>query len=221
MTDTLAYIPVRDGYQVSLAYPVIEVKLSAGPSRRRRQHLFATHTISLSWILTSANDYTLFNRFFRQTLDFGTESFLLDLLTDIGITMPHMCRVMGDLPKLTKQSGSAYWMSCTLEVETNPAYGVEAIFNTNTGDQIILTNLNGRLGPLQPGDIIRVIDSAAEEDAIPLNFDGVYTIDSFTPSSTITLDGAPAVNTDWTVLAGTVAGSTTATSITTVIKLPT
>jgi hypothetical protein len=221
MTDTLVYQPVRDGYQVSLAYPVVEVKLSAGPSRRRREHLFATHTVDLTWLLTSPDDYTAFNRFFRQTLDHGTEAFLVELLTDIGVTMPHMCRTMGNLPKLTQQKGLAYWMSATVEVETNPSYGVEAIFNTNTGDQIALPNLNGRLGPLQPGDIVRVMGSDSVEDTLPLNFDGIYTVDSFTAPSTITLDDAPSVSADWTVLNGTVAGSTTSTGITTVIKLPT
>lgn len=216
MSEILSYIPIRDGYQVELGYSGIEVKLEAGPSRRRRDHLRATHTVSLTWNLTSALDYSRFMSFFRSTLNFGTESFRMLLVTDVGVPMYHLCRCLGTLPKLVQQSGLSFWVGATLEVEPNPTISENMVFVGPT-DSIAVSTTQLNNSGIRAGDTISIHHSSASgvETFPSLHFDGEYTVDSVSTGQ-ITLTTPASVNASWTTL-----GASSTSRITSVIvKLP-
>jgi hypothetical protein len=223
MTETLTYKPIRDGYSATMSYPVIETKLEAGQSRRRLDHLFAPHTVNLNWILTSPTDYNRFMGFFNTTIHNGTDTFFLDLLTNIGVPTKHRVRVAGDLPKLTQQKGLAYWVSGTLEVELNPTYTTNFLYSgTLRSLGKTLTNPT-LLGPIQIGDTVRLFDSThTHPGGTELNFDGTYIVDdqSTTNSLFFTLATADVVP-SWATLAGLIPAITAPIEIATLTRVPT
>lgn len=202
MTDTLLYTPERDGYTFVSSYPITEVKLEAGPSRRRRDHLGATHTVNLTWQLVTPEDYTRFMGFFRSTLEYGTLSFLTDIVTDVGIAMPHRCRCIGDLPKLTQQRGPVYWVAATLEVEPNLTFTGNIIFDAS-GESIQILGSDPFPDLVSVGESILITGSAGvhEDNDTAINLDGTYEVLDLDPGILI-LDTPSAVASDWTVLAG-------------------
>lgn len=226
--------PVRDGYAVEVSYPSINIALEGGPSRRRRDYLHAPHTVELTWLLTSAKQYTQFMGFFRSTIKFGTEFFLLDLITDMGVVLPHRCRCLGNLPKLTQQRGSAYWTSATLEVEPNLAFtGACRFFQSNvdpngfisisdTGAYTIVNDF-----PIEVGELVYIIDSEGihETGPTPLNLDGFYEVTNLTTSG-ISIDEPYEDFPQWQVLmdiaGGTYGPATQVEPVTpTLFRLPT
>jgi hypothetical protein len=223
MTETLTYQPIRDGYSATMSYPVIETKLEAGQSRRRLDHLFAPHTVNLNWILTSPTDYNRFMGFFNTTIHNGTDTFFLDLLTNIGIPTKHRVRVSGDLPKLTQQRGLAYWVSGTLEVELNPTYTTNFLYSgTLKAIGKTLTNPT-LLGPIQIGDTVRLFDSAQTHvGGTALDFDGTYVVDAASDTNNIFFtSGTAAAVPSWATLAALIPATTAPTTHATLIRVPT
>lgn len=202
MTDTLVYQPLRNGYTLEPSYPVIEVKLDGGNSRKRQDVLYTPHTATVTWILR-ATEYTIFQGFFRTTLKNATRPFLLDLISDIGVPTTHKCRTLGGMPKLTGQSGDAFYVSCTLEVEVNPTF-TGLIRYVEPGQIVFETDFPFLVGPFLEGDSVRIMytEGTHPTGSTPLNLDGVYVISSTTSDDTLTLTSPASVNSDWTTLFG-------------------
>ncbi len=198
MTIALGYSPVSDSYSFTPAYNVIEVKLDGGRSRKRVDILGGSHTINPMWILR-ASEYTKLMGFFRDEAAQGTSPFLVDLVSDVGIVMPHVCRCVGGLPRLTRQRGDAYWVEATLEVDPTPTYTGTAIF-TNAGTPLVaITNPWGSptlFGPIEVGDDIMIVDGICEDVG---DLSGTYEVTDGGGNS-LEIAGAAAVNPLWTAL---------------------
>lgn len=221
MTQQLLYVPLRDGYQVQCSYPVISIALDGGPSRKRLDYLYAPHTVELNWLLKTPAEYSRFMGFFRTTLDQGTQAFLVDLIVDTGTEVPHRCHCLGGLPKLTQQKGHAFYVSATLEVEANPTFTGQILFD-QTGSNAGTVQFSGMADVITTGDFIRILDSAAvhSDGDINLNFDGLYEVDSTSGSSILHLVDVDSVSSSWAVLEG-LTPSGISDVIATVVRVPT
>lgn len=203
-TDTteLDLRPEQAGYSCNVQNSCIEVPALGGPLKKRQDVAWAPHIVTATWFLDST-EYSAFMGFFRTELDGGADQFLIDLVTDIGIPTRHKCRTISGLPKLTKQSGEAYWVSCTLEAEQNPTY--TGLIKYQEPGNILFTVTNPKLTEgFEAGDLVQIIDSKGvhPSGSTPLNLDGIYTITSTTGSNQITLTSPTVVNAGWTTLAG-------------------
>ncbi len=191
--------PVRDGYSVILQNAYKDIPLEGGPGRKRQDVAYAPHQINASWII-HRDEYSAFMGFWRQTLG---SYFLIDLITDIGIPTLHRCRSVGGIPKLTRQTGEAYYVSCSLEAEQNATF-TGTIKYQEPGNIIFSTLPYILCEELRAGDLVRIIDSKGVHPtgSTPLDLDGVYLISSTTGGDQITLSVPTAVNAGWTTLAG-------------------
>ena len=173
MTVECTFTPIRDGYSVVPTYPIRETLLDGAATRKYTNALFAPHEVTVNWKLVNPSQYTAFMGFFRTTLFEATEYFLMDLVTDIGAVVPHRCRTKGGMPKLTQVSGNCFYVSAVLEVEVNPTYTGLILYEEP--NIISFTHTTPRLvGPLQPGDIIRIFNSSGTHPGgSQWEFDGV------------------------------------------------
>jgi hypothetical protein len=203
MTETLSFTPIRDGYQLTPSYPVIEVALEAGESRKRLSHLGAPHSVTVNWILTTPQEYAAFMGFFEDAIAFGTESFLMELITNTGVPVLHRCRTAGGMPKLTQQRGHAYYTSCTLEVQKNPTFTGRLLYATNTPFFVQLIGSGSNQNrPIFVGDSIQIIGASGLhiDGNTPVNFDGIYEVDSLGGNTIINLVDAETISTSWTTI---------------------
>jgi hypothetical protein len=200
MPSTLSFTPIQTGYSSEEMPGQIVVQVEGGGSRRRQDILLPGHVVNCQWLL-SATEYTEFMGFFVTELRYGRDDFLMDLITDIGVPTTHVCRTVNGIPKLTKQSGDGYWVSCTLECDKNPTitsiitYTVEA----DVDGQVIFLQLARHF---KTGDELRIINSVGihPDGDIPLNLDGVYTVQDTIGGNVVVLDDPSSINSDWTTL---------------------
>lgn len=198
MTIALPFAPVSDSYGFIPAYNVVETKLDGGASRKRVDIIGGAHTINALWILR-ASQYTQFMGFIRDEAAQGTSPFLVDLVSDVGIVMPHICQCTGGLPRLQQQLGEAFWVAGTLEVTPTPTFTGTGIF-TNGGTPLIsITNPWGSpsiFGPIGIGDDIMILDGICEDVG---DLSGTYEVTDG-GGNLLEIAGAVAVNALWTAL---------------------
>lgn len=202
-------MPVRDSYTFTPAYNIVEVSLSGGKSRRRRDFLGGVHVITPTWILDGPN-YTRFMNFFEGHIDSGALQFECDLLSNVGFVMSHLCYLSGGMPKLIQQSGDAYFVSAVLEVTPNPTKAYSIQFDVAAGPVYrVIDNgtfdLVGDISEFPPPRAVRLVHTRQTRGTwggVYVNLDGIYNVLAHTASNILTLNNAPSVNTDWTVLAG-------------------
>ena len=223
-TPVLQYQPVRDSYTFVPAYNTVESRLDGGRSRKRRDFLGGIHIITPTWILTGVQ-YTNFMGFFRERIIEGSGNFIGKFLSDVGVVCDHKCTLMGGMPKLTSQSGDAFFVSATLEVFPNPTRSFAIRFQNiaGTGTVIDLGTIDypGYLSefPIGRNALIAVSRQLVNGTTI-VNLDGTYQIDTKPNASTVTLLNAASVNSDWTLL-GTLSPAFTVGDIGAFILLPT
>lgn len=226
-TTALDFRPDQEGYSCNIQNSCVEVGVSGGPLRKRQCISYAPHIVSATWVLHS-NEYSAFMGFFRTELNGGESDFLLDLITDIGTPTTHNCRTLGGLPRLTKQMGEAYYVSCVLEAQQNPTF--TGLIKYQEGN--FVTFAADDPGPFmedsfEPGDIIRIVDSyGTHPSGTIISLDGVYEVASNVGTHAITLTSPATVNSDWTVLAtlgapGTYGDASNGNVISTITKVPT
>lgn len=192
----------QEGYQNTFGDMLIEIPLSGGLSRRRQDSYFAGHMVTVQWLLTR-QEYAQFMGFFKTSLRHAVDPFLIDVITDIGVPTTHKARTVGGIPTLNRQSGDAYYVSCTLQCEKNPTYTGNIIYQED-GDIVFAVDNPTFAEGFAAGDTLRIIDSAGihPTGSTPINLDGEYTVLSTTGFNVVTLDNPASVNSDWTVLAG-------------------
>lgn len=226
-TPRLSFTPVRDSYTLVPAYNTVESRLDGGKSRKRRDFLGGIHVITPTWVL-KGTEYTSFMGFFNEEVLDGSLQFIGNFLTTVGITCEHKCTVIGGQPKLTGQSGDAFFVSATLEVTPNPTKANTVAFQNAGGEGRVLDigSFNGTyLGDLSEfpvGGIVRIVQSRQTRGTWGGTFidvDGVYTIQSKITSSNMQLVSASGVNTGWTTL-GTLTPAQTATGVGACILIP-
>lgn len=158
MTVELPFTPIRDGYSVVPSYPTVEAEYR-GNLNKRNDPLFIPHEVTLTFVLTSAAQYTQFMGFFRTTLQDATKAFLIDLVTDIGELIPHRARSKAGMPKLEQVSGNSFYVSCPVEVEVNPTWTGNLLY-TGPNKIFFIHEKPTLVGPVQPGDTVQIINSA-------------------------------------------------------------
>jgi hypothetical protein len=94
MTLRLSYAPLQTNYASDLFEGMnIEIPLDGGMARKRRDIHMPGHVVQCTWLL-NPEEYPEFMGFFRTTLKNASQSFLLDLYTDIGVPTTHRCRTI-------------------------------------------------------------------------------------------------------------------------------
>lgn len=180
----------RDGYGVNFSYPVLEIQIDRGKTRKRHDPLSVPHVVNVSWSLDDGQ-YTRLMGFFRNDLDFGTLPFLMDLVTDLSVPTTHKCRCTGGLPRLVQQSGLNYKVQCTIEAFANPTY--TGLLEYQAPNEVLLTTSYPAFpGAFRFGDTVRVIGAVGThpDGDTPIDLDGVYTIgDDSTTSVDWVFDG--------------------------------
>lgn len=200
--ELFEYPPEKVSYNADMGSNVLVIPVEGGPARRRQDMLLPPHTVNLQWKLESVG-YTRFMGFFTTELRYGRDSFLIDLITDIGFPTPHRVSTMGMMPKLTQQSGDLYIVNCTVQVFRNPTftgnivYSEEGLISINVGGgSSIVQSINAE-------DTIQVCFSSGVHPTgnTPLNLDGRYVVQSVAGGA-LSLYNPEVINSDWTVLAG-------------------
>lgn len=209
-TPLLGIDPVSDGYSFTPANEVIEVKLDGGVSRRRKDLINSTHVVNAQWILDQGQ-YTQLMGFFRENVKRGSTPFRMNLVSDANVSMPHVCNTLGGVPKLTQQRGNAFWVSCTVEVTPNPICAFTLFLQNVTVAQFVNAGnsfYTGDLSDFPVGRQVLLTGTTGVASGVTLNLDGTYTIATAPNAFTRTLGAsAPAINPQWTTLAGTGAQS--------------
>jgi hypothetical protein len=206
-TPLLSIDPVSDGYNFTPADNVVATKLEGGASRRRTDIVGGASTVGATWIV-NRTQYTELMGFFRERLQFGTRPFRMTIVSDVGITMPHVCVCFGDLPRLTRQRGNAFWVQGTFEVTPNPTRSFQLGLQSVSDDRVISSSGGGtytaEMNDFPIGRQVILTDTDGTVNGVALDVDGTYTILGKPLESIITLVGAPAINPNWTVLRNSV-----------------
>jgi hypothetical protein len=108
--------PEAGSYQLSFPETNIRVKLDGGRSRVRRDVLNGAREVEMTWILDpDGYDYLL--AFYRKETREGSLPFTMMLIVEEASTeVECVCQLTSPL-KLSAQSGLAYTVSATVEVE--------------------------------------------------------------------------------------------------------
>lgn len=216
-TPRLNFNPVRDSYTLTPAYNTVEVRLDGGKSRKRRDFLGGVHIITPTWILTGV-EYTSFMGFFRERMVEGSLKFIGKFLTDYGVVCDHVCTLAGGMPKLTSQSGDAFFVSATLEVIPNPVKSFAIEFQNAGGapsGRVIDTGSDiyaGDMSEFPIGGTVQIAQSRQTRDTwggVIIDVDGVYEISAKPTTFSVDLLNAHLVNTAWTTLGGLTPTNTT------------
>jgi hypothetical protein len=223
VTVTLDFQPVRDGYQFTPAYDVVETRLDGGMLRKRKDVEWGCHYVDLNWVLRP-EQYTQFMGFFRTTLEDGTLPFLLDLLADIHTPTTHKCRCVGGLPKLTSQRGHAYYVGARLEVEQNPTFSGQLLYAWSSGGTLPTVQFlaDDMSAYLLNGDTVRIFNATGThaDGPVDLDLDGTYEVTGSIGATFINIADADTVNSDWTILQG-LTPDTFVPSFSTITRVPT
>ena len=83
-------LPLRSGYDVSHASPLMRTELQSGRARQRRRYTSVPSLAAVTWIF-SQSEAQFFEAWFRWNLSDGTEWFNVTLRTPLGL-MPYECR---------------------------------------------------------------------------------------------------------------------------------
>lgn len=199
--------PVRDGYQFAPADEAVVVKVDGGASRTRKDKIGGSQYVTVTWILNSSQ-YNHTMGFFREVTFNGTSPFRVQLLTDAGVVVPHVCICPDGPPRLVRQSGDAYWVQSALEVTPNPirSWGLRL---DNAVTPTVADNglgvLAGDLTEFPVGRDILLANTTGTASGVTINLDGTYEINGAPSSVARTLLNAAAVNPQWTTLNGTAA----------------
>ena len=208
-TPLLSYQPVRDGYSLTPGYNCIDIKLDGGPSRKRQDFIGEPHLLNVQWIIVK-NHYSNFMAFFRERIQNGTMPFRATILGDSEVLIPNVCQCADGLPKLTQQSGDAFWLSTTLEVTPNPTKSFSLFLQNVSVEQVVdagTVDYAGEMAQFPAGRSVVLTGTSETVSGTPINLDGTYVIDTEPNAFTRTLQNASTINSDWTVLNGTGAQS--------------
>lgn len=111
-------LPLRSGYDVNHASPLMRTELQSGRARQRRRYTSVPSLASVSWNFDQSQAQ-VFEAWFRWNLSDGTEWFNVTLRTPLGL-MPYECR-FADMYAGPQLVGIDRWqVSATLEVRERP-----------------------------------------------------------------------------------------------------
>lgn len=111
---TLALPPDQNGYQVTFGKTGIQTELDGGASRFRADQLGAAFKLPVQWTLNKKN-YEYLLAFYRTTLNYGANSFSIDLIIDSGVPTTYTVHILPGTFGLTQQMGQTYIVGATLE----------------------------------------------------------------------------------------------------------
>lgn len=118
--------PESDSYSLTFAQEAIRTELDGGVGRYRLDKLNGAKMIDVVW-KCDPDQYTYLMAFYRQQMRYGSEPFEMSLVVEEASTeVECTCHLIPGTLKLSSQSGLAYTVSASLEVETP--------FNEDQGD---------------------------------------------------------------------------------------
>lgn len=200
MAETLLFPPEKTSYAAQQDSGVIEIPLAGGESRKRQDLINPGFVVNCQWQL-EGTEYTEFMGFFESELKYGTEDFLVDLITDIGVPTTHRVRTVGGMPRLTQQSADTYWVTCTLQCDSNyPHTGLIAYFVTDSPDGNISLFRIGN--DYEVGDNVRILFSKGIHPvgSTPILLDGIYEVIEVVNANTIAVENAISVASNWSLV---------------------
>lgn len=114
-------LPLRSGYDLNHASPLMRTGLQSGRARQRRRYTTAPSLATVSWVF-SQSDAQAFEAWFRWSLKDGSEWFNITLRTPMGLK-PYECRFSG-VYSGPQQVGVDRWqVQATLELRDRPTLG--------------------------------------------------------------------------------------------------
>jgi hypothetical protein len=203
-TPFLLFSPLSPSYAFTPSDNMISVKLDGGRSRLRRDQLAGDGLIEANWIL-DRGEYTTFMGFFRERIQDCSRDFRCNLVLDVNASVPYVCRCISR-PKLTSQSGNAFYVSATLEVTPNPTRSFTLFLQNVATPQIVDAGTVDYIGDLTDFPTGRDVILTGTKDlvtGITINLDGQYTLNTAPNTFTRTLLNAAIINPGWTTLNAT------------------
>jgi hypothetical protein len=199
MTLLLDFKIECSGYTSAMSYGVVETQLEGGATRKRQDVIGAPHYVTATWIIPSREDYNFFMYIFRQELKDATLPFLADVVTDSALTIRHICRTVGGMPKLSQQRGFAYWVTATLEVEPLPTVmGLVGDAGSNSITGFPFFGAQVWTGKFLVADQVTIFGLNFTHSTLgAISLDGTYTVATI-GSNFVTLTNPGGVNAAWT-----------------------
>ena len=111
-------LPLRSGYDVNHASPLMRTELQSGRARQRRRYTSVPSLASVSWIFTQS-EAQFFEAWFRWSLADGTEWFNARLRTPMGL-MAYECRFVDMYAGPTLVGVDRWQVQAQLEIRDRP-----------------------------------------------------------------------------------------------------
>lgn len=224
MTAKMPFLPEQNSYGTDFSQDAIGVKLAGGSMRLRADQFGAASQVNASWLLDAA-DWSTFQSFWQFDTARGAKPFLADLVVDAPYPLQYMVRLVPSTYRVDQVRGLSVRVSMQLEVEQNEFTIATALF-ANTGSQVTIVSAPSTAPDAQvlldPGDKVQIAGAAKNNGVnIPINLDGIYTVNT-TPTPTVfTLTSPAGVNPAWTTLAGYPSGLSGNIPLVYIMRVPT
>lgn len=116
--------PTVGGYTLVSTESVVRTDMDAGPARQRRRFTQTPTRLQLRWLL-SAEQFAVFEAWYRWQADEGGAWFTIDLAGGLGI-IPHEARFVAQFQARLRE-GMWWAVSAEIEVRDRPTLSKEAL----------------------------------------------------------------------------------------------
>jgi hypothetical protein len=106
----------KEGYSVQYGSNVLRTELEGGAGRYRLDKIGATHLVNVQF-RTDRAGYDYFKAFYRTTINYGADPFIIDLVIDTDEVDEYTARIVPGSLSLKEQSGLSYVVVAQLEVD--------------------------------------------------------------------------------------------------------
>lgn len=198
--------PEQGGYRVRRGNDSIAIRLDGGPARVRRDSLGTPHQVSVTFMCTE-EEYTGLIGFCRERAQSRTRFFRIPLLIDVPVAVNYRARILDEPEALESTRGLTFLVGATLEVLPNPIKSLSVICQNVDDPRVVdagTIDYAGEMSEFPVGRNVLLTGCSGLSNSTPVSLDGTYEIASKPNAFSIELENAASVNSDWTVLNGTV-----------------
>lgn len=196
--------PDQDSYQYTPGQQMLSVQLEGGGPRLRRDYINPNHTVTCNYSCTR-EQYLILMGFFRERAQQFSKPFQANLVIDVPVLIPYICRLVGE-PKLINVQGFLYTVQVTYSVNPNPMKSYTMFLNNVSSPRVIdagSIDYPAEVNEFPAGRTVRITMSTGLVSGVSINLDGDYVILANLGGGAFTLTNAAVINPNWALLAGT------------------
>jgi hypothetical protein len=199
-------LPEQGGYRVARGRNRVSIRLEGGPSRVRQTSLGTPHEVAVTWVCDES-EYAGVIGFLRERTIERTLFFRLPLIIDVPVPVPYLCRLLDEPEALESVQGLLFEVRAALEVIPNPIRSSTILLQNVDEPRVTAANTAQGYSPdmaeFPDGRQVMLVGCRGTSSGTAVDLDGTYTIADHPTPESIELQSAATVNSDWTVLNGT------------------